>query len=427
MYTVPIMYTHSEVNGMNYLTQKEVQSKIRNARKELAETGKPAKMLGLKGGLILKVTASTLNYQARVKVGGKYTTAVIGPCDKITLSDAYRQAKVLADRAETIREERMKSPLFRDFWREYRDTTDKALNLSKVRICNKNAFYNTVLHVLDDLHLDEITPQVVSERVKSVSTSQNNMHNALSTLVSCFVYALNKGRIATNPIASLTRLPEFRRDRAAVKGYRWVEVDELREVLFTPLEGYPVMFQVYVLLVALTASRKGEMLRLRWEQVDFCATGECPHGLITIPNSETKTRRDTGRGDHVIPLTIQLRNLLGHYRTLSECLGSPYLFPGRDPQAPRAASVMMLPKNISARMDLHGLRKTANTFLCSQRFDRNWNRDDIDRILSHKVDTIIHETYDKYDYTKELYTILSFYDQYLQDNCLTPAFLKLVE
>ena len=60
------------------------------------------------------------------------------------------------------------------------------------------------------------------------------------------------------------------------------------------------------------------------------------------------------------------------------------------------------------------------------RFDNNFSVDDIDRILSHKTDTNIHETYDKYDYLKELYRLLEFYNNFIEQEQLTPAFKELV-
>lgn len=87
---------------------------------------------------------------------------------------------------------------------------------------------------------------------------------------------------------------------------------------------------------------------------------------------------------------------------------------------------MLLPKNISANLDVHGLRKTANTFLVSSKFDNAFNEKDIDKILSHKSDDKIHKTYNKYDYVKELYRLLDFYNAHIVENCLPDEFMALV-
>lgn len=412
---------------MNYLTTKQVQAKIKKAQSEIEKGLSNQKLIGLNGGLNVLVRKSSITYQARIKVNGKYTSSVIGNYKEIKLSEAYNQAVLLADKAKNDELERAQIPFFSDYWKHYREVSDKALNLSDARIKNKNAFYNSILHVFDKYRLNEITPRLISDLTGNINTSQNNLNNALSALIACFTFAVNEGILEFNKIATVTKLPQFKQDKSTVKGYKWIDVTQLKEKLFQPLNDYPISYRVYILLVTLTASRGGEIRCLKWSNIDCDKSDKAPYGTITIKNEDTKTKRDLSHFDHVIPLTKQLANLLSNYRELTKDIESPYLFPAvRNLNAPVSASQMLLPKNISSVMTGHGLRKTANTFLCANRFDENFSVEDIDRILSHKTDTAIHRIYDKNDYIKELYRLLSFYNDYIEENCITKEFLELV-
>jgi integrase len=409
---------------MAYLTVKEVAAKIKQAVADIKAGKITQKSLGLNRGLVVNVRSSSVTYYARVKVNGSYKSYKIGDYEKIKLADAYSQVVLIADKAEDIEKEKTRLPLFSDYWKHYREITDKALNLSTARIRNKNAYYNTVLHVLADYRINEITPKLVSEKVSAVKTSQNNLNNSLSGLIACFTYAVNEGLLEYNPIQTITKLPQFKFNKADVKGFKWLDISELKEKLFTPLKDYPLNFKVYILLVALTASRGGEIRTLRWDNIDFTPTKDAPYGLITIANEDTKTKKDLTHDDHIIPLTRQLKSLLKKYNEYRE---SDYLFPSvKDANKPVSASSLLLPKSISCFMTGHGLRKTANTFLCANRLDNNFSVNDIDRILSHKVDSTIHRIYDKHDYVKELYRLLSFYNDYLEKNCLPEGFKCLL-
>jgi len=102
-----------------------------------------------------------------------------------------------------------------------------------------------------------------------------------------------------------------------------------------------------------TGMRRGELLRLRWQDVDF------DRGFIHI-------REPKGGVDQKIPLNASARELLkNHPRT-----DSPYVFPGRDgnqrievhKQAARIKAAAGLPKDFRP---LHGLRHTYASMLAS--------------------------------------------------------------
>ena len=66
-------------------------------------------------------------------------------------------------------------------------------------------------------------------------------------------------------------------------------------------------------------------------------------------------------------------------------------------------------------MDLHGLRKTASTFLNAHSTEYSFDIDDIERVLHHKTDANrVRAIYNKYDYLKEHYQLLAFYNAYIE-------------
>lgn len=417
----------------NPYTAKQVAQKVTKAKAELKkEQNKKAKQLGLDNGLILLVGKTSIKYQARIlvsKMPKKFKYVLIGDYEDIKLDDAYKAVNIIRDKFLNDELEKQSTPLFKDYWQHYREITDKANHLSKQRILTKNSFYNTVLYVFADYRLNEITPVLVQDLVKNLNTTQNHLHDCLSVMCACFTYALNEGIIEFNKLATLTKLPQFKANKADVKGFKFVTADRLKTVLFEPLEHYDLSYKVYVLLVCLTACRKGEIQNLKWDNIDFNKSDNAPYGSILISNKDTKTRRDTNHDDYYIPLTKQLNNLLSKYREITKAIDSPLLFPSRtNKDKPLSSSSMLLPPNIANDMDLHGLRKTASTFLNANSLEHQFNKDDIEIVLHHKSDSNrVRAIYNKYDYRKEHYRLLSFYNDYIESEQLTQSFLELVK
>lgn len=416
----------------NPYTSKQVALKVTKIKAEIKKGNLKEKKMSLDNGLLLVVRNTSIKYQARIlisKTPKKFKQVLIGDYENIKLDDAYKAVNIIRDKFLNDELEKQSTPLFKDYWQHYREITDKANHLSKQRILTKNSFYNTVLKVFADYRLNEITPVLVQELVKNLNTTQNHLHDCLSVMCACFTYALNEGVIEFNKLATLTKLPQFKANKADVKGFKFVTAARLKTVLFEPLEQYPIYYKVYVLLICLTACRKGEIQNLKWDNIDFNKSDNAPYGSILISNKDTKTRRDTNHDDYYIPLTKQLNNLLSKYREITKAIDSPLLFPSRtNKDKPLSSSSMLLPPNIANDMDLHGLRKTASTFLNANSLEHQFNKDDIEIVLHHKSDSNrVRAIYNKYDYRKEHYRLLSFYNDYIEREQLTQSFLELVK
>ncbi len=122
-------------------------------------------------------------------------------------------------------------------------------------------------------------------------------------------------------------------------------------------------------LALFTGMRRGEMFRLRWDDIDF------QRGFIHL-------RKPKGGTDQKIPLNKSARDLLeSHPRT-----GSPYVFPGRGGrqrtdikhQVNRIKETAGLPKDFRA---LHGLRHVYASMLASSGQVDMYT---LQRLLTHK-------------------------------------------
>jgi integrase len=120
----------------------------------------------------------------------------------------------------------------------------------------------------------------------------------LKTIVSRAV--LNR-QLDRDPIAGLHRFKEQPRDRTLAPG----EYQAL-------LDCCPPYLRRVVELAYWTAMRRGEILNLRWDQVDL------KNGVITLEAADTKTQEK-----REIPLNERLTSL---FQKVPRTLGSPYVF-----------------------------------------------------------------------------------------------------
>jgi integrase len=121
--------------------------------------------------------------------------------------------------------------------------------------------------------------------------------------------------VKENPVKGVERYQEHKRER-------WLKDDELKR-LHEALNKYPDQKAANALrLIALTGSRKGEVLKATWEEFDV------ERGVWTKPSHHTKQKKL----EHV-PLSATVLTLLRGMKP-EEAKGP--LFPGRDGKSARA-------------------------------------------------------------------------------------------
>jgi integrase len=137
----------------------------------------------------------------------------------------------------------------------------------------------------------------------------------------------------------------------------WNDVERRETVL--RIEDMPAWYQGlgavsavgrdYLLLVLLTGLRRREAAALKWADVDLVKT-------------RTLTVRDTKNGrDHVLPLSMQLLDVLARRRAATE---GPFVFPGRRSGACLAEVkpfTLAVAKASKVRTSVHDLRRTFAT------------------------------------------------------------------
>ena len=99
-------------------------------------------------------------------------------------------------------------------------------------------------------------------------------------------------------------------------------------------------------LRGLTASRTGEVLGARWEEVDL------EKQVWTVPAARMKAHRE-----HRVPLPARAVEILKTAKPLAGT--SPFLFPGRSPEKPLSNMVfLMLLRRMGAEVTAHGFRSS---------------------------------------------------------------------
>ncbi|MBF0179623.1 MAG: tyrosine-type recombinase/integrase [Magnetococcales bacterium] len=164
-----------------------------------------------------------------------------------------------------------------------------------------------------------------------VTGGPGTANRALGLLGAILSFAVRRGMRADNPAHGVRKFRENRRDRFLSQE----ELARLGEAL-TRVEtegGNPVALAVIRALI-LTGCRKGEILGLRWSEVDF------ERGCLLLPDSKTGSK-----------IVVTGAPALQHLAGLPRIEGNPYCFPG----AKEGEALVGVPKVWERVRDLAGL------------------------------------------------------------------------
>jgi integrase len=169
---------------------------------------------------------------------------------------------------------------------------------------------------LGTLRLAAVGSRDVEKLHRDLSATPYRANRVLALLSSLFGEAIRWKWAKENPARGVKRYPEQRRER-------WLKDDELKR-LHEALDNYSDQKAANALrLIALTGSRKGEVLKATWEEFDL------ERGVWTKPSHHTKQKKL----EHV-PLSETVLALLRKIKP-EEAIGP--LFPGRDGKAARVS------------------------------------------------------------------------------------------
>lgn len=221
-------------------------------------------------------------------------------------------------------------------------------------------------------------------------------HRALQTCGQVFRYAIRTGRATRDPAAAL---------KGALTPWRPMPF----AAATTPTEAAVLLRKIYgttsrfatrsaLLLAPLLFARPGEIVRMRWSELDLDA-GQWRYFV-------TKTQRT-----HIAALSKQAVAIL---RDLQPLTGRrEYVFPGaRDPRSHMSGNaILVAARRAGVEKDestIHGFRHMASTLLNEQ----GWNPDAVEAALTHKMPGV-RGVYNQAQYLDERRKMMQAWADYL--------------
>ena len=150
---------------------------------------------------------------------------------------------------------------------------------------------------LDEINVDRVDDFIATKRLEGKAIK--SIRNYLGLLHAIFALALKRGWCATNPVAAIDK-PRDPHDH----DIRYLNGDELEALLrSTPPTELGRLEQTLYLTAAMTGLRRGELLALRWQDVDFDA------GVIRVRRTYSRGEFGTPksrRSNRAVPLAERL-------------------------------------------------------------------------------------------------------------------------
>ena len=275
-------------------------------------------------------------------IAGRSRRVSLGPVETMTVEEARRTCLVRQANPEPQETPvpRRQVPLFRDFvagaWKEAHFDNYKASTQRSVQ----TALARQLLPVFGSRPLDSISPASVRRWFDRRSrTAPGGANHDLGLFRQIMNFAVACGHIDANPTQSV----RTNRRPALTRFLSREEVHRLHEVLDRQTRKGAREQADIIRLLLLTGCRRGEIVRLRWSEVQS--------NMLALTDSKTGARK--------VPLNSQAQSILRR-RPKDE---SPFVFPSPlDPTRPRSIDLSFWYR---ARQDadidnvrLHDLRHT---------------------------------------------------------------------
>ena len=237
---------------------------------------------------------------------------------------------------------------------------------------------NEVLPTIGGKFLHEVTPSDCIAIVECIKQrgAPSVARKVLEQLRSLFAYAVDRCLITINPAAQVraAKIIGVQTSRS-----RLLRADEIRRFL-TAAETFPTSQsnRIAFKLILLTLCRKGELVKARWEHVDF------DRAEWHIPTVNAKNRQE-----HIVYLSRQVRALFVELKGLAG--KSDWVLPSRDPERHISAATLNQVTFVAKRRDeklgwladiwIHDMRRTGSTHL----HEMGWPSDVIEKALNHTI------------------------------------------
>lgn len=359
-------------------------------------------------GLFLDITTTGVkSWWYRYSLNGKQERLVIGRYPDLSLKDARQvrdESASLVAKGISPKQSKNKvaSVLFRDYGERYLNEVIKKERKDPYNmiLCLNNDIYPMIGHIaLDQISVDDVRRVIWRKKDQGYDAAANQVRGLLKRM---FDYAMTLGLVPYNPVLAIPTRHIFK----AIPRNRYLSTSEIRTYYTTLLNS-----RVYrprklgLLLSLLTLVRKSELLRAKWEHIDFAQR------IWLIP--ETKADSATGHSrEMVVYMSDQVIEIFKELKTIAG--DEPYVFVGRKSgthishNAFNTAQKSALALTDIPDFTVHDLRRTASTHLNEQGF----NSDAIETCLNHSMRGV-RGIYNKAKYEKERIEMMQKWSDYI--------------
>lgn len=339
-------------------------------------------------------------YRAEI---GKVKRYTLGTYPKMSLKDARKQANDVMSRihegCDPMQERHLRrsAPTVAELWGEYQDSLArrKKKKAESTVAEEQRRWKKTISPSIGDMKVEDVEPVHLSDMLDRVAdkspVSANRLHSLLQVV---FKPALAKGWIKVHPLQWIDKPGGAEEPRK-----RFLTDDEIRS-LWQHLDKLSPNPRDVLKLGLLTAQRPGEILSMRWEDIDLGA------GIWTL--------KDTKAGnDHILPLSPQVKEILenrkngvGYTKKQLWMKDSEFVFPSKynvkkGAMSGHATSTKDARRKLQINSGVkdwtaHDLRRTARTILSRLKIKHHIR----ERVLNHAQGGI-QGVYDQYDYLQD--------------------------
>ena len=347
-------------------------------------------------GLFLDITTNGVkSWWYRYSLNGKQERLVVGRYPDLSLKNARQirdESASLVAKGISPKQNKNKvtSVLFSDYGERYLNEVIKKerKNPYNMVLCLSNDIYPILGNIaLDQINVDDVRRVIWRKKDQGYDASANQVRGLLKRM---FDYAMTLGLVPFNPVLSIPTRHIYK----AVPRNRYLSTSEIHTYYTTLLNS-----RIYrprklgLLLSLLTLVRKSELLRAKWEHIDFDSR------IWLIP--ETKADSATGHSrEMVVYMSDQVIEIFKELKTIAG--NEPFVFVGRQSgthishNAFNTAQKAALSLTDLPPFTVHDLRRTASTHLNEQGF----HSDAIEACLNHTMRGV-RGVYNKAKYEKE--------------------------
>ena len=274
----------------------------------------------LKGFGIRRTTAGAITFILNYRAHGRQRRYKIGRAPEWTADAARAEAAKIKPKIDSegydpleAKQRAKDEPALKELTEEYlKHRTDKSASTQR----NDKQMVDGIILTdpIAKLRLTAVNSRDVEKLKAKLAATPYRANRVLALLSHMFSKAIEWKWVKENPVVSVERYPEEKRDR-------WLKDEDLKK-LHEALDNYSDQSAANAIrLIALTGSRKNEVLKATWEEFDL------DRGDWTKPSHHTKQKKI----EHV-PLSNAAITLL-HSMRPADAAGP--LFLGKDGKSPR--------------------------------------------------------------------------------------------